>query len=124
MVSPSSPAASFVVRHRVHLGVLGALLLVGAFLVWRFVQRWDLFLESKVRPWAEAEVLRVELPGDVRAQMAGETPSGSPSEGPATDGDRETVPVETEDRSWWPWALGGVAGVAIIAVLLRSLRPR
>ncbi len=59
MVSPSSPAASFVVRHRVHLGVLGALLLVGAFLVWRFVQRWDLFLESKVRPWAEAEVLRV-----------------------------------------------------------------
>ena len=59
MVSPSSPAASFVVRHRVHLGVLGALFLVGAFLVWRFVQRWDLFLESKVRPWAEAEVLRV-----------------------------------------------------------------
>ena len=54
MVSPSSPAASFVVRHRVHLGVLGALFLVGAFLVWRFVQRWDLFLESKVRPWADA----------------------------------------------------------------------
>lgn len=72
----------------------------------------------------EAEVLRVELPGDVRAQMAGETPSESPPEGRATDGDRETAPVEAEDRSWWPWALGGVAGVAVIAVLLRSLRPR
>ena len=59
MVSPSRPTASFVVRHRVHLAVLGALVLVGVGLVWRFVQRWDQFLESKVRPWAEAEVLRV-----------------------------------------------------------------
>lgn len=59
MHSPSRPAASFIVRHRVPLGVLGGLLLVGGILTWRFVQRWDQFLESKVRPWAEAEVLRM-----------------------------------------------------------------
>lgn len=72
----------------------------------------------------EAEVLRVELPDDVRAEMAGE--SGSPSASPdgPDDGQQETAPVEAEDGSWWPWALGGVAGLAIIAVLLRSLRPR
>lgn len=70
----------------------------------------------------EAEVLRVELPDDVRTEMAGA--SASPSPGEQDAGQQETAPVEVEDRSWWPWALGGVAGVAIIAVLLRSLRPR
>ena len=39
--------------------------------------------------------------------------------------DHDVRPVElVEERSWWPWALGGVAGVVIIAVLIRSLRPR
>lgn len=80
----------------------------------------------------DAEVLRVELPDDVRARMAGEstspspTPDGSPDgqQYGQQDGQQETAPVEAEDRSWWPWALGGVAGVAIVAVLIRSLRPR
>lgn len=82
----------------------------------------------------EAEVLRVELPEDVRAEMAGEpstpsdgtTPDGQPDgqQDGQPDGKQESSPVEAEERSWWPWALGGVAGIAIVAVLLRSLRPR
>lgn len=77
----------------------------------------------------EAEVLRVELPDDVRSELAGG--SATPSDEVTADGQpdgqpggQETAPVEAEERSWWPWALGGVAGIAIIAVLLRSLRPR
>lgn len=35
------------------------------------------------------------------------------------------VPVEEQaDRSIWPWLLSGVVGALMIAVLLRSLRPR
>lgn len=68
----------------------------------------------------DAEVLRVELPDDVRAEMAASaSPSDSPPEGSTTATD------EADDRrQWWPWALGGVAGIVVIAVLLRSLRPR
>ena len=61
---------------------------------------------------AEAEVLRVELP------LGGKSSAPAPDEG-------EQVPVQVEEqRSWWPWALGGVAGVVMVGVLLRSLRPR
>lgn len=78
----------------------------------------DVLLSSE---GANAEVLRIELPADVQAEIAGEA-GGDPSPGPD---DADAVPVElVEERSWWPWALGGVAGVVIIAVLLRSLRPR
>ncbi len=62
-----------------------------------------------------AEVLRVDLPL--------EGASASPSEQAEEDGERAPVRAE-EQRSWWPWALGGVAGVVMIGVLLRSLRPR
>lgn len=71
-----------------------------------------------------AEVLRVELPDDVRAAMAQASapPSGE------QPGERSGGSTATDDaadrREWWPWALGGVAGVAVVAVLLRSLRPR
>ncbi len=68
----------------------------------------------------DAEVLRVELPDDVRADMAATStsPSDSPPEAPQTGHD------DVINRTvWWPWALGGVAGIVIVAVLLRSLRP-
>lgn len=73
----------------------------------------------------EAEVLRVELPAEVRAEVSGE-PGDAPSPGPTPDSDSEqSSPIEPADeRPWWPWALGGVAGVVIVAVLVRSLRPR
>lgn len=69
----------------------------------------------------EAEVLRVELPDDVRAAMA-EASAPSPGEQPAAPDSASDAVVER--REWWPWALGGVAGVLVIAALLRSLRPR
>lgn len=75
----------------------------------------------------DADVLRVELPDDVRAQLAGTSPPSSApppsSASPAQDGASATDDA-TGRTEWWPWALGGVAGVAIIALLLRSLRPR
>lgn len=85
-----------------------------------------------------AEVLHVELPADVRAELAGEAeatdqPTDEPTDEPsatspapdAPDDSGESVPIEAaDDRSLWPWALGGVAGVVIVAVLIRSLRPR
>ncbi|KRA30896.1 MULTISPECIES: hypothetical protein [unclassified Nocardioides] len=59
-----------------------------------------------------SEVLRVDLPTD---ESAAPTPGAS----------NEGVPVTAaDDRSLWPWALGGVAGLAVIVVLIRSLRPR
>lgn len=65
---------------------------------------------------AGAEVLRVDLP------LGSQSPSSSPS--PDGDGS-EGAPVPAEEqRSWWPWALGGIAGVVMVGVLLRSLRPR
>lgn len=72
----------------------------------------------------DAEVLQVELPADVRAELAGESASSEAT--PAPDaGPDESSPVEViDERPWWPWALGGVVGAVIIAVLLRSLRPR
>ncbi len=81
-----------------------------------------------------AEVLRLDLPDDVRAAVDGGDDGGSGKDdrrgkrdrdraGDEVDGDGEGVPVE-EERPLWPWAIGGVAGVVILLVLLRSLRPR
>lgn len=78
----------------------------------------------------DAEVLRVELPADLRAELDGngtvDEESGAPSPEAGSDGG-ESSPVEVaEERSWWPWALGGVVGVVgvVVTVLVRSLRPR
>lgn len=82
----------------------------------------------------QAEVLRLELPDDVRAAVDGGEDGGSGKDdrpgkrdrdrgGDELDGGGEGVPVE-EERPLWPWAIGGVAGVVILLVLLRSLRPR
>ena len=89
----------------------------------------DLLLSSEGQG---SEVLRVTLPDDVRATMAEPTPS--PSAGStATPGDRpdtesregKELPETTEvNRSPWPWFLGGFVGLAMIMVLMRSLRRR
>ncbi|KRB80170.1 hypothetical protein ASE01_01340 [Nocardioides sp. Root190] len=70
----------------------------------------------------DADVLRVDLP-------ISEEPQGDPTDGsstPASPGTAgESAPVEVvAERSWWPWALGGVVGAVVIGVLVRSLRPR
>lgn len=64
---------------------------------------------------AGAQVLRVDLPLPA--------PEATPGPVQDTDDDSGRAPVEVE-RSWWPWALGGVAGLVVVGVLLRSLRPR
>ena len=71
-----------------------------------------------------AEVLRVELPLD--APPSASTPS-TPSVPPGTqdtDDGSGRAPVEAVERSLWPWAVGGIAGVVIVVVLVLSLRPR
>jgi hypothetical protein len=88
-----------------------------------------------------SEVLRIALPQWLRdridrADEAGPTARpdddggkdrGKDRDGAADaqplDGGGEGVPVG-EERPVWPWALGGLVGVVILAVLLRSLRPR
>jgi hypothetical protein len=93
----------------------------------------------------DAEVLRVELPTSSGEEEPGdgEQPSDAPGQGDPGQGDpgqgdpgqrdpgqrdpgqAESSPVEAvEERSWWPWALGGVVAAVVVAVLVRSLRPR
>jgi len=77
------------------------------------------------------DVLRVPLPDALRETvMPG--PSAQPTaSGPASDRpdtvsrEGEELPETTETvRSPWPWFLGGLVGLAIIVVLMRSLRRR
>lgn len=67
-----------------------------------------------------SDVLR--LPPVQASPTAGE-PSASPRPGDTSTGSNESAVAETH-RAWWPWALGGVVGLAVIGVLVRSLRPR
>lgn len=71
---------------------------------------------------AGSQVLRIELPADVTALMV-QTPAAD--EGAGGEDPSDAAPTDVaEDRDWWPWAVGGVAGVLIVGVLVRSLRPR
>ncbi|HEY0888205.1 MAG TPA: hypothetical protein VGE38_01165 [Nocardioides sp.] len=51
------------------------------------------------------------------------TPAPDSTDESGESGDPVAV-TERTDRGLWPWLLGGVVGVAMIVVLLRSLRPR
>lgn len=77
-----------------------------------------------------SRVITVPLPASVRAAVGSTdsagppAPSASPSS-PATRASiRPSAGGEHTERSWWPWALGGLVGLAVVGVLLRSLRPR
>lgn len=52
----------------------------------------------------DADVLRVELPAAVQGEL--EAPAAEQAS-PVTEAD--------DERSWWPWALGGAAVVAVVA---------
>ena len=70
-----------------------------------------------------SRVLRFDLPAKALSPAA--APTGAESTAPARK--VTSRPAESDvsaGRPWWPWALGGVAGIAILGVLLRSLRPR
>lgn len=74
-----------------------------------------------------SRVIVVPLPARVGAALAAgpptssASPSTSPSAAPAAT---RPATAEHTERTWWPWALGGLVGLAAIGVLLRSLRPR
>ena len=75
------------------------------------------------------DVLRVALTDEVRDAMSPietATPSPSASDRPETESREGKELPETTDvqRSPWPWFLGGVVGLGIIVVLMRSLRRR
>lgn len=99
------------------------------------------YTQAALYTWPDLDrVNLVELPPQQQGEGIAVTESGEVligSEGalsevlrvplglPEVDTHTGTVPIEpAEDRSLWPWALGGVAGLAIIGVLIRSLRPR
>ncbi|MGA8257208.1 MAG: hypothetical protein WB767_11610 [Nocardioides sp.] len=71
---------------------------------------------------SRSDVLRVRVPAKVQRLLA--APSDvDPS--PVGDGSAEIAPEQGKsDSSPWPWLIGGVAGAAIVVVLVRSLRPR
>ncbi|KQY56821.1 hypothetical protein [Nocardioides sp. Root140] len=84
-----------------------------------------------------AKVLRVDVPRPIREAMdAGSSPSGTASpdagasgtaspDASASDGDTTSASSdEDSQRDVWPWAVGGLFGLAAVVVLLRSLKPR
>ena len=75
-----------------------------------------------------SDVLRLDLPRDVRDLLAPPeptpTPSQTPTQTPETEPSATTSTTTETDRSAWPWLVAGLVGVAMVVVLLRSLRPR
>jgi hypothetical protein len=71
----------------------------------------------------ESPVLEVALPERIRTALDGDQ-DRHPSAGPRPADDVPATTPEDDDRSLWPWALGGAALAVIVLVLLRSLRPR
>ncbi|HEU4811193.1 MAG TPA: hypothetical protein VFT00_03535 [Nocardioides sp.] len=71
------------------------------------------------------DVLQVPLPEDVRRAVAGSGPSPAASPGGTHSREGEELPdVLDTERPAWPWLLTGLAGLAAIGVLIRSLRRR
>ncbi|PWN02035.1 hypothetical protein DJ010_16020 [Nocardioides silvaticus] len=86
-----------------------------------------------------SEVLRIRLPAEVRDAMAGPEPEEKPDRdrpdrddpadegGPVSDETLDGDPGHDSSdvaRPLWPWAVGGIVGVVVLVVLIRSLRPR
>jgi hypothetical protein len=73
-----------------------------------------------------SEVLRVALPASNPSPSA--APSASPSASPSTHTesheDSELPESPQTERPAWPWFLGGLIGLGLIVVLVRSLRRR
>ena len=65
---------------------------------------------------ARAEVLTLQLPAA--------EPTATPTPDPGQEAPVPPVTTERTERPIWPWALGGVVGLAMLLVLARSLRPR
>lgn len=78
---------------------------------------------------SRTDVLRVRLPRPVAravAPLPPATESPSPDSGPAaTPAPSEAVDeVGVGERAAWPYVVGGALGLAVLGLLVRSLRPR
>lgn len=77
-------------------------------------------------------VFRVRVPGRIArivdpAPAAADSPSAPPSDGsdpPSEDSSGVVVDDPEVDRPTWLWLLGGIVGIGMVVVLIRSLRPR
>jgi hypothetical protein len=77
-------------------------------------------------------VIEVPLPAEVRRAVGPPTSSssGSPSSPPSgTTSPGESGPTASDSsdsggRDVWPWLAGGLLGIGLIVLLVRSLRPR
>jgi hypothetical protein len=74
-----------------------------------------------------SDVIRVTLPRDVfnpsATPSATTTPSSSPSPSAGPDAEGDETRTES-DRPGWPWLVSGLVGVAVLAVVVRSVRRR
>ena len=68
------------------------------------------------------DVLRVRLPRGVRRAVDASRPSPGASPGTRSREGEERPDVLDAERPAWPWLLTGLAGLAALGVLLRSLR--
>jgi hypothetical protein len=85
-----------------------------------------------------APVLRITMPAAVRRAMEPASPTASPAPTASTEPSPSDTPTpppgsqvgtelpeqEPAPRPVWPWALGGLVGLGVVVVLVRSLRPR
>jgi hypothetical protein len=69
-------------------------------------------------------VYRVRVPGAIARIVDPPPPAVSPSAAPAADQPASDGDEISVDRPAWVWMLGGLVGIGIIVVLIRSLRPR
>lgn len=69
-------------------------------------------------------VQRVRLPRRIARIVDPPPPSPSPSSSPAEQSQPGDVDELEVDRPVWVWMLGGLVGIGMIVVLVRSLRPR
>lgn len=95
-------------------------------------ERGEVYVSSE---GVQAPVLRIDLPPELEEALAPApaagpsgstpaTPTPSADPGPVAADDRVDAQPEEARREVWPWLLGGVVGLLVVVVLVRSLRPR
>ena len=69
-------------------------------------------------------VQRVRLPRRIARIVDPPPPSSTPSPAPTTSSPSDESDELEVDRPAWVWMLGGLVGIGMVVVLVRSLRPR
>lgn len=73
-------------------------------------------------------VLEVRLPDEVTEALAGRPGASPTAQEPGTEArgdepvERPDGAAEDDDHGWWPWAAGGVLGLGLLVVAVRTLR--